>query len=359
MDCWDAEKIFFGGEEYFGQISRDIESAKKTIDVEVYAFELDDLGKSLSYLLIGAAERGVAVRILADGIGSAQSLRDIAAQFKNTKVETRIYHPVFGRGILSVFRDLNRRNHRKTWLFDSHTAYVGSMNIARNQWEDFGLRVEGKHVANLAKAFRRSWEGKARWREFLRNPRNIRSAPDKEGKWIRLNDGLLMRRRNYKLFLKQIRNARQRVWIANAYFAPNLRLVRELCRSAHRGVDVRLLVPSRSDVFFMPWLTSTYYLGLLRAGVKIYEYLPRFFHAKVQVIDDWASLGSSNLNHRSLLHDLEADIHITHPENMKLLEEELVRDFGKSQIVDAKLLLDISWLQSVASRLTLLFKRWL
>ena len=184
-------------------------------------------------------------------------------------------------------------------------------------------------------------------------------APYQKGKWIRLNDTLLKRRRNYNLILRQLRGATRRIWLASPYFVPRLSLVRALCGAARRGVDVRIMVPKNADVFFMPWLASTYFLGLLNAGVKIYEYLPRFAHAKVQVIDDWATLGSTNLNHRSLHHDMEVDVIVTLPENRRRLEDELVRAFDQSKIVTPGSLRETPWFQAIASRLFLLFRRWL
>jgi cardiolipin synthase len=320
---------------------------------------MDALGNSLVEELRRAAERGVAVRVLADGIGCLHTAEQLKARFNGTTVKIRVYHPVFGRGIFAFVRNLNRRNHRKSWVFDSRTAYVGSMNIAQNEWADYGLRVEGKGVALLNQAFQKCWLGTARWKQLAAPTRFLRAVRYQKGKWVRLNDTLLRRRRNYKLLLQQSRKAARRIWLASPYFVPHQSLVRVLCHAARRGVDVRIMIPKNADVSFMPWLASTYYLGLLSAGVKIHEYIPGFYHAKVLMIDDWASLGSTNLNHRSLLHDLEVDVVVTRPENRRLLEEELVRCFDRSKVVTSDSLGDIPWFQAIASKLFLLFRYWL
>lgn len=359
MERWDSEEIFFSGGDYYDRLLREIPLAEKAIEVEAYIFELDGLGNRLVEELRRAAERGVAVRILLDGVGCLHTAEKVAARFHGTTACVSVYHPVFWRGIFAFARNLNRRNHRKTWVFDSRTAYVGSMNIAHNDWVDYGLRVEGTFVALLNQAFLKSWPGTARWKQLARLSALRRRVPYQKGRWLRLNDTLLKRRRNYKLLLQQSRWATEKIWLASPYFVPRLSLVRVLCGAARRGVDVRIMVPKNADVFFMPWLASTYFLGLLNAGVKIYEYLPRFHHAKVQVIDDWATVGSTNLNHRSLHHDLEVDAVVTLPENRRLLEAELIRSFGQSNIVTPATLRDTPWFQAIASRLFLLFRRWL
>lgn len=359
MEQWDAEKLFFSSGDFYTHLLREIPAAEQTIDVEAYIFELDGLGNRIIEELCRAAARGVAVRLLLDGVGCRQTAPALTARFRDTAVNVKIYHPVRWWSVFAFTRNLNRRNHRKTWLIDSRTAYVGSMNITHNDWTDYGLRVEGKFTALLNQAFEKCWLGHARWNQLMRPSALRRRVPYLKGKWIRLNDTLLKRRRNYQLLLQQSRGATRQIWLASAYFVPRLGLVRALCAAARRGVDVRIMVPKNSDVFFMPWIASTFYLGLLNAGVKIYEYLPNVYHAKAQVIDDWASLGSTNLNYRSLLHDLEADAVVTLPENRRSLETELRRGFENSKAVTVESLTDIPWFQSVASKLFLLFRHWM
>ena len=124
--------------------------------------------------------------------------------------------------------------------------------------------------------------------------------------------------------------AERRIWITNAYFVPDGSVLRVLTVAAGAGVDVRVLVPSFSDVIFIPWVTSAFHLGLLRAGVKIFEYRGSVLHAKTMVIDDWGIIGSSNLNHRSLLHDLEADIVVIDPTSIASLEEGFLLDLERA-----------------------------
>jgi cardiolipin synthase len=125
---------------------------------------------------------------------------------------------------------------------------------------------------------------------------------------VRLNTRRALRRENYLDLLVRILGAKRRIWIENAYFVPDGALIRALKVAAESGVDVKIVVPAISDVFFIPWVTAAFNLGLLRAGVKVFEYNKGMMHAKTVLIDDWGLVGSSNLNHRSLFHDLEADL---------------------------------------------------
>ncbi|EKD92201.1 MAG: hypothetical protein ACD_29C00121G0001, partial [uncultured bacterium] len=123
----------------------------------------------------------------------------------------------------------------------------------------------------------------------------------------------------YKNLLRRMRLCQQRIWITNAYFVPDNFLLKSLKEAAKNGVDVRILLPQKTNVAIVEWASSTFYYELLKAGIKIYEYLPSMLHAKSLILDDWMLIGSSNLNHRSLLHDLEADVTLfTEPAKKKV-----------------------------------------
>jgi cardiolipin synthase len=156
-------------------------------------------------------------------------------------------------------------------------------------------------------------------------------TPRKRFPLVRLNVTLPQRRRVFADFIRRLRSAKHRIWITNAYLAPSPTLIRTLTRAARLGVDVRLLVPRESDVFFMPWVATVHYALLFAAGVRIYEYLPRFLHAKSVIIDDWATIGTSNLNHRSLLFDLEVDIALSSHDAIEQLAEQYLRDLHDAE----------------------------
>lgn len=361
VNQWAKEQTFFSGDDYYAAITDDIKKAQKSIDLECYIFDYDEIGKGFVENLIAAAKRGVRVRVIVDGIGSAYSIGTLQRQFAEGGVEFKVFHPIFGQWFIPVFRTINRRNHRKIWIFDGKAAYAGSFNISRvhtnlspEPWRDSGIRVEGEELRLLRSSFEKVWSKNKIWKKKLFYYEDTIRSP-----LVRLNDGKNKRRAYYRELLFRIREAKSHIFFANAYFAPHFRLVMELCYSAKRGVNVHLIVPRKSDVFFMPWVGSTYYFALLQSGVKIHEYLPSVFHAKNYVIDDWMLIGSSNLNYRSLFHDLEVDLRVTIPENRNLFLDEIRFDIENSEPVTMASFKKVSWVRQKLAQFFLLFKSWI
>jgi cardiolipin synthase len=358
---WEEEHIYANDEEYFEAIFKDLASARHSIDLEMYMFELGKLGSKCVQLLLTAAKKGLRVRVMVDAIGTSEGVNKLRAKFRKSSVEFKVYHPVFGKGLLGIWGQLNRRNHRKTWIIDGTIVYTGSANISDTSlvaapdpraWRNVGIRVKGFEVLAIANAFWAAWEN-----DWIKKFQILRHSPIVS--LVRLNDTLRKRRLAFANFLEQIASAETRVWLGNAYFVPSSRLIRRLCRSAKRGVDVRVLVPESSDVFFMPWVTRIYYRRLLDAGVKIYEYQGAFYHAKVQIIDDTGLIGSSNLNHRSLLHDLEIDIKTAKQKSFNDLKKTFTEDFECSERVTFVTLKRHPTLKFWLARFFLLFKFWI
>ena len=244
------------------------------------------------------------------------------------------------RGFSRFFFHLNRRTHRKYVVVDRELAFVGSQNVSnvhvkkfsgKQAWQDLGIVVKGPGLAFLQNAFDHAWdrsytpEGRRRWFRRKRAPRLKPFSP------VRLNLSPWLRRKFWRDLLYRIRNSKERIWITTPYLAPTRFLLRSLMKASRRGVDVRILLPASSDVFFMRWIATSYYRILVGNGVRVFEYKPRFLHAKSIVLDDWAILGTTNMNVRSFLHDLEVDIVVT-GENTK---QELASNF-ESMLKDAK-----------------------
>lgn len=139
------------------------------------------------------------------------------------------------------------------------------------------------------------------------------------------------RQRKNRLMAQRMASARRRVWIVNSYFSPTRQIVRALLTAAENGAEVRLIVPHKSDLDFFPLLTSTYYEELIRNNVRIFEYLPSILHGKMLMVDDFCLLGSTNLNHRSLLHDIEFDIVLEDGQSLRTAEDVFLRDQRKSR----------------------------
>jgi cardiolipin synthase len=343
-------KIFSGGKAHFEAMLSDIAAAKVSIDLETFIFQKDILGVRVTEHLAAAAKRGVAVRVLVDGVGSPLWSTHFAKQLESAGAETQIYHPFpwqlwdwsrskvkwpFLLKWIYLLLKVNTRNHRKVCIIDHQIAYIGSFNISRchldvedggDHWRDTSIRLLNVDLSELEKAFNCAWDHQPLTERLRAALRHVRQEP-----MIRLNHIWHRRRILYKNLLRRISRCKKRIWITNSYFVPDTILLKRLKEAASSGVDVRILLPTKSDVFMMPWASSTFYYSLLKSGVRIFEYLPSVLHAKSLLLDDWGLIGSSNLNHRSLLHDLEVDVNVSHPELIQTLENQFLLDLQNSQ----------------------------
>lgn len=333
-DAWSEEMLLIDGKEYFPALLFALSQARAKIAIETYIFECDSLAQELIHSLNAAHRRGVKVCLLVDGVGSSAWISDSFQAHEKIEFEVRVYHPLpwqiipslgqpKGPGVQWLFRLFsyaNSRNHRKCVLIDDEIAFVGSLNISdahlssvygERAWHDVGVRLQGTACEVLENAFESAWQKAWSVGETKVLKPNLLVPSSREKKHHPLvvrNDGRLLRHKAMASRLRMIHSAREKVWIANAYFVPSGPLQRALVGAARRGVDVRLLLPAISDVNFMPWVARAFYASLIQHGVRLFEYQPRILHAKVMYIDDRVTVGSSNLNHRSLLHDSELDV---------------------------------------------------
>ncbi len=364
---WSSETLLFDGDAFFESVLRDIVNAKQSIEFETYIYRDDQIGQRLAQAFLAASRRGVDVRVIVDGIGASGWFERRAPELENHGVRVRVYHPVLLsnlwarikidlgidsppkafeklRGSVFVSR-FNRRDHRKMCIVDHHIAYVGSINVTSEHcaslvgeraWRDTSVRVEGGPLFDILTAFNAVWErchdahAKPRWRERLKLKQRPRPA---SSRFVRFNYTARLRKQAYRHLIRRISRARKRVWITNPYFAPAGALLKALLKAAENGADVRILVPRNSDVFFMPWVATAYYAKVLKGGAKIYEYLPRMLHAKTAVVDNWAIVGSSNFNRRSLVHDFEVDVVLSSPATKRELMDWFEKDLKQSEEV--------------------------
>jgi cardiolipin synthase len=373
------ETLFFSGDSHFESMIDAINHAKQSIHLETYIFQKDAIGTRIIDALSNAARRGVDVKILVDGAGGPLLTTSYAANIEKAGGEVRIYHPFwwqiwnYSRSYIKLpfllkwiylFIKSNKRNHRKTCLIDNNIAYIGSMNISEdhiskehggNGWRDTSIRLEGTNFDTMNKAFYSAWSHRTIKERLKDTFRYIRREPI-----FRFNYTWLRRRILYKSLLRKIRLCKDRIWITNAYFVPDNFLLRRLKEAAHNGVDVRILLPKKSDVFMMPWASSTFYYSLLKAGVRIFEYLPSNLHAKTLIFDNWMLIGSSNLNYRSLLHDLEIDVNVRRQETKEKLVAGFLDDLKNSKEISMQ---DLGahrpWIQRFLGRIVLYMKYWI
>jgi cardiolipin synthase len=372
---WESIAVYHSGDEFFDSLERAIERAQQCIHIEMYIFAFDRLGQRILSRLGEAVHRGVTVRLIVDGIGSSLWMYHIRECCERLKIELKVFHelpwtrwrlrnrgPQRRLSFSRAFQRMNNRNHRKVCIVDSNRAFVGSMNVIEYHcaslagikvWRDCGVEVVGREVSVLEASFQDLWN---RRRGVISAGRRLRRALA-SGSLVRLNVRRTQRRENYLDLLVRIVGAQRRIWIENAYFVPDGSLVRALRAAAEGGVDVRIVVPAVSDIFFIPWLTSAFHVGLLRAGVRIFEYTGGMMHAKTMLIDDWGLVGSSNLNHRSLLHDLEADVVLASEEASRSLEQQFERDCSGSREITLETWRERPWIERVLGRM-LLWMRW-
>jgi cardiolipin synthase A/B len=370
------ETLFSNGNDYFDALIHDIASAKKSIYIETFIFKNDILGKKLIKEINKKAADGVKIKILVDGAGSPYFLTD-SLNLNHKNIQTKIFHPFpwhfwnWSRSVvklpsllkcLYLILMIPRRNHRKVCIIDSKTAYLGSFNITKNHlgqnsggdnWRDTGIRISNTNLSELESAFDSCWHHRT-IHEYLKEAfLNIRKDPV-----IRLNNTRHRRRILYKKLLNKIKLSKQSIWITNAYFIPENRVLKKLKDAAKRGVSVKILIPRKSDTFLpIPWATSLFYKSLLQSKVEIFEYLPSILHAKSIIIDDWILVGSSNLDYLSLKHNLEVDIRITHQKTKEEVINLFKNDLAQShQLSIQNWKLNHPWYKRFIGRIILYFK---
>ncbi len=370
-----AFEVFFSGKAYFDSVKICLEKARRTISVESYIFNFDRIGQEVLLLLQAAQLRGVRVRILVDGVGSMDSIPQLAEFCELCKLEFEVYHPLpfqsrishslvlqtfaAWRKRIALIARINKRNHRKIVMIDGNIAFLGSMNIADCHigsketlgWRDTGIKIQGPEVKWLAQEMHSTWR---RTVNFLERTKRPRALP----LWLMLNSKSRWRRHMKRELFARIRMAQVRIHITTPYFVPRPVLLQRLIQAAKRGVDVQLILPENNDVRIVRYASQAFYSELLHWGIKIWEYHPTNLHAKTIVIDQSAFVGSQNLNHRSFLHDLEVEVVTNHPAVVEALQQQWQRDLEQA-ISTQKLPQKRDLLQILLSWFILRFKYWL
>jgi cardiolipin synthase A/B len=378
LKTWETEQVYFDGDHYFEALIKDIDQAQTAITVEMYIFNYDSLGRKLTTHLLSAQMRGVKIEIIVDGIGSYSFYEKLHGLFARRGIAVKMYnplpfyHPFYGK--LNIWQKmkifgirlsrLNIRNHRKIVTIDEKIMYVGSFNFTAEhthfhqgkKWKDMGVRVSGEQVKFGVLNFKRIWKFKDYY-HYKKKNRKIFKHKWKEFP-LRLNHSLPMRRFLYKDLLRRIKRAQQRIWLTTPYFIPKRRLIRVLGNAAKRGVDVRLLISSKTDVRLFQTLQFFYYPYLIAKGVKIYQYTETVLHAKNYIIDDWTTIGTTNLNHRSFMHDLEVDLVIQDPTNVQLVDKNFLESLELLPKMTIETLKQRPFFDKLLARLFFLFKYW-
>jgi len=315
------------GREYFARMLDAIEQARVSVDVEMYLWDNDALGRRFIEALRRAAQRGLRVRVLADGYGARAVVGRPLSVVSAAGGDVRVFNPLrFPR-----WRRLVHRTHKKLLTLDGRLAFCGGAGFSTHfssgtrwepAWHDRMFEISGPLVRQLETAFLADFD---RWNpdagpgeHTLPTGPPPADAGNATGRVLRgWPDGKDFPR----ALIDEVRTARRRVWLGTPYFLPPRRLRGALYGALERGVEVCLVVPSLAGAHWVLWYASRRYYGrLLKRGARIFEFGPRFYHAKVAVKDgDTAFVGSSNLDSWSWRRNAELDIAFTDPDSVETL----------------------------------------
>lgn len=311
-------RLLENGEEFFPCVLQAIAAAQREIRLETFILAEDEVGRLLRDALAAAAGRGVRVHVTVDGYGTAPASPAFMRSLTQAGVAVRWFDPQPRR--FGMRTNLFRRLHRKLLLVDDRVAFVGGINFSADHLrqtgpaskQDYAVQVQGPVVTQVMQAMAGLLAAPPPYWRLHRRESTARSdAGAAEGMLaaLVLRDNHRHRKDIETVYRIGIRAARREIVIANAYFLPGYRLLRDLRRAARRGVAVHLILQGRPDMAIVKWATGTLYDYLLRGGVRIHEYRERPLHGKVAVIDGhWSTVGSSNLDPLSLFLNLEANL---------------------------------------------------
>lgn len=328
--------IFDTNQEAWNAMLEDCRRAEHTIELEQFIFTPDEFGQKMIDICAEKAKQGVDVKFLWDSAGSfslwtltsIDKVRESGIKLMFWKTLVPSYFSV------PNFRSWFLRNHRRTLVIDHKVAYTGSMCIKDKMmgWRDTNVRLEGPVVKEMSNAFERMWHRA----NSQRLPKRVKSR-DHQFRYV-TNFPAPSRRHIYAELLEAIRSARKYIYITTPYFVPSRRLARVIKLAAHRGVDVKIIIPEKSDHYAIDIGARSYFQDLMESGVKIYLYYGNMIHSKSMVIDgEWASVGSMNLDRVSMFYNFEANIITRNSRFAEELASHFVHDMQNTKEVDYEL----------------------
>lgn len=346
--------LLSNGELAYRQILELIEGATKTIHLTTFIFADDIVGRSILQLLTFKAQKGVKVRLLLDSLGTTWVKKPNFDEFRAASGEVGYFMPLFH---LPLRGRANLRNHRKALIVDSQKAVLGGMNVAleymgpevdtisgQPRWVDLALEIQGPSVTDIERIFEKDWKFATQKNIETLDPKgDPKGEPNSETSTIHteaqaqriqivasgpdvMGDSL------YDSLLTLIYQAKTRLWIATPYFIPDESLAKALQLSAQRGVDVKVLIPEKSNHPLADLARGSYVKQLVAQGCQFY-FLPKMMHAKAFIIDqDFALTGSANFDMRSLLYNYEVGTFISSVACILELETWFKKQFSASII---------------------------
>ncbi|MDE6237322.1 MAG: cardiolipin synthase [Muribaculaceae bacterium] len=329
-------RIFTIGRDKFESLRYDLRHAKRSIYLQYYIFSDDELGTEISDLLIEKAREGVEVKVIYDHVGSFSAKNKFFRRMRDNGVEI---HPFFKVTFPQLANRINWRNHRKIVVIDSEIGYIGGMNIADryekgsadgSAWRDTHFRLRGDIVDSLAYSFLVDW-----------NFQNTTQKVDyHSGKGCNIHNHVGMQLvtsgptgayNNIALcFQKAISTATKSIYIQTPYFLPTDGLLHALEAAALANIDVRIMMPRRSDSKMLQYASFSYVTQCLKAGIKIYLFEPSMLHVKAMIVDDTlVTAGSTNFDFRSFENNFEANLFIYDRSTNRAMRDIFFSDLSK------------------------------
>ena len=336
-------KVLTNGEETFNAIFEAIANATHHVHLEYYIVRSDEVGEQLKLLLMERAEKGVHIRFLYDAVGSWQLSKAYINDLLAAGVEMVPFSPV---KLPFLNNKINFRNHRKIVVVDGSVGFVGGLNVGdeylgKDQyfgfWRDTQLQIKGEAVRTLQLIFLQDWyymTGNDLLTQNYLSPNLIEGenfggvqliagGPDNEWEVIK------------NLFFSMISSAKESIWISSPYFIPDEDIFSALKIAALSGIDVRILVPRRPDKRIVFYASRSYFLLLLEAGAKIYEYENGFMHSKIIIVDhQLASIGTANMDMRSFHLNFEINAFLYKTSSTEKLVSDFLHDINQSSEIN-------------------------
>ena len=332
--------------EFFPRMLDAIDSARQYLLLEMYLVTSGAVADRFITALLKAAERGVRVHLLLDDFGAQRLSQHDREQLAHTNIQTVYYNPLSSYSTLYnlyriVLQKINRglyRNHRKLLLVDGRIAFAGGAGITDEvdsphepgmRWRETMIQIQGPILGDWQQLFTESWNRYAKQALALPAVTPVIFADGQTGR-VTVNEAH-RRMGIQRSLLKHVKSAKHRIWFATAYFIPSWSIRRKLKHAARRGVDVRLLLPGPvTDHPGVRYASRRYYGRLLKNGIRIYEYTPRFFHAKTVLCDNWVTIGSCNYDRWNLQWNLEANQEVDDQDMATTVAAVFMNDFSNS-----------------------------
>ena len=355
-----------------------IDQAKDHINLETYIFGDDDIGRQFADLLLARQAAGIQVNLIYDSVGCLNTPKEFFERLRAGGIQMLEFNPINPLAGNKKEWLLNNRDHRKLLVVDGRSAFIGGINISESYssgptiksarkegpsavgWRDTHLQIEGPVVAEFQKLFMDTW---AKQKGPPLAQKNYFPKLEQQGDGIVRAIGSASAEPHsliYLTLLSAIDHAEQQVHITNAYFVPDPQLIQSLTAAAQRGVEVKLILPSHTDSWTVFHAGRSHYSKLLRAGVKIYERRNAVLHSKTATIDSvWSTIGSTNLDWRSFLHNDELNAVILGRDFSRQMNAMFAKDLAQSDAIDLEVWEQRSLLPRIKEWAARLVEYWL